>query len=161
MTAGGKAAHVDTYLGENCLRSQGLDARDGTYLFDGGAKGGNGGLHLPVDFSDCRIEDIDLIEVKAQQEAVLLGYAAAQGLSQCLLGSLHPMVGQAGELGRIHLTGDQGLDHLSATHADESLITESNLMLASSRVFWIRRMWLDFSRTSCLRVLSKVRISCV
>ena len=39
MTAGGKAAHVDTDLGQNCLRSQGLDARDGTYLFDGLRKG--------------------------------------------------------------------------------------------------------------------------
>src|SRR5262245_29352271 len=34
-------------------------------------------------------------------------------------------------------------------------------MLASSSVFWIRRMWLAFSRTNCLRVLRNVRISCV
>jgi hypothetical protein len=42
-----------------------------------------------------------------------------------------------------------------------SVITESSLILASSSVFCIRRMWLDFSRTNCLRVRSKVRISCV
>jgi hypothetical protein len=31
-----------------------------------------------------------------------------------------------------------------------SLITESSLMLASSSVFWMRRIWLICSRLSCL-----------
>jgi hypothetical protein len=32
--------------------------------------------------------------------------------------------------------------------------TESNLMLASSSVFWTRSTWLDCSRTNCFRVRS-------
>src|SRR5215813_13748454 len=52
--------------------------------------------HCTHPCGDCRIEGIDLVEMKAQQEAVLPGYAAAQGLPQRLLGSLHAMIGQAG-----------------------------------------------------------------
>ena len=65
MTAGGKAAHVEADLGKNCLRSQGFDAWDGAYLLDGGAKGRNGGLHLPVDLGDGCIDGIDLTEMQA------------------------------------------------------------------------------------------------
>ena len=42
-------------------------------------------LHLPVDFGDCRIEGIDLSEMKPQQEPVVPGHAAAQSLAQGLL----------------------------------------------------------------------------
>jgi hypothetical protein len=41
--------------------------------------------HLRVDFADCGIKGIDLIEVKAQKKAVLPGHAAAQRLAQGLL----------------------------------------------------------------------------
>jgi len=54
-------------------------------LLDGGAKGRDAGLDLPVDFADGRIERIDLIEVKPQQEAMVLGYAAVEGLAQGFL----------------------------------------------------------------------------
>src|SRR5262252_10768031 len=65
VTAGGKAAHVEADLGKNCLRSQGFDAWDGAYLLDGGAKGRNGGVHLPVDLGDGCIDGIDLTEMQA------------------------------------------------------------------------------------------------
>ena len=81
MTAGGKAGHVNSDLGKNCLCSQGLDARNGSYLFDGGAKGRNGGLHLLVDSGNGGIEGVDLIEMKAQEEAMLRRHAAAQNLA--------------------------------------------------------------------------------
>ena len=68
MTAGGKAAHVEADLGKNCLRSQEFDAWDGAYLLDGGAKGRNGGLHLPVDLGDGCIDGINLTEMQAQQK---------------------------------------------------------------------------------------------
>ena len=42
-----------------------------------------------------------------------------------------------------------------------SATTELSLMLASSSVFCSRWIWLAFSRTSCLRVRSSARISCV
>src|SRR5215467_11508119 len=66
---------------QNCLCSQGLDAGDGSYLFDGGAKGHNGGLHLPVDSGNGSIEGVDLIEMKTQEEAMLRRHAAAQNLA--------------------------------------------------------------------------------
>jgi hypothetical protein len=85
MGVGCKAAHVDTDLGEDRSRAEILDARDRDYLFDGGAKGRNAGLHLLVDIGDGGIEGVDLLEMKAQQEAMVPGHAAAQGLAQGLL----------------------------------------------------------------------------
>src|SRR5262245_8087271 len=119
VSAGGKAAHVNADLGKNCLSSQGLDARDGAYLFDGGTKGRNAGLHLPVDLGDGCIDGIDLTEMQAQQKAVALRDTPAKGFTQALLGSLHAGIGQTGELGGILLTGDQRLDHLSAACAHD------------------------------------------
>src|SRR5215510_13652912 len=119
VTAGGIAAHVNADLRKNCLRSQGLDARDSAYLFDGGTKGGNAGLHLPVDLGDGCIDGIDLAEMQAQQEAVALRDTPAKGFTQALLGSLHAGIGQAGELGGILLTGDQRLDHLPPTETHD------------------------------------------
>src|SRR5262245_41031877 len=78
---GGKAAHVNADLGNDRSCCQRLDAGGGHYLFDGGAKGRNGGLHLPVDPGNCRIEGVDLIEMKPQQEAMLRCHAAAQSLA--------------------------------------------------------------------------------
>src|SRR5262249_28721020 len=52
----GKAAHVYADLGEDLHRSEGFDTRHRTHLLDGGAKGRNGGLHLPVDSGNGGIE---------------------------------------------------------------------------------------------------------
>jgi hypothetical protein len=81
MGVGSKAAHIGADLCEDLQRSEVLDARHRTHLLDGRAKGRNGYRHLLVDFADCGIEGIDLIEVKAQQEAVLPGYSAPQSLA--------------------------------------------------------------------------------
>jgi hypothetical protein len=65
--------------------SKGLDARRRTHLLDGSAKGRNAGLHLLVDFGNGHIERVDLVEVKAQQEAVVSCHPATQSLAQGLL----------------------------------------------------------------------------
>ena len=80
----GKAAHVGADLGEDLHRSKGLDARRRTHLLDGGAKGPNADLHLPVDLGNRGIEYVDLVEVKPQQEAMVPCHAATQGLVQGL-----------------------------------------------------------------------------
>jgi hypothetical protein len=54
-------------------------------MFDCDPKGRNVCLHLLVDRSDGSAESIDLIEMKAQQEAMVLGDATAKGLTQLLL----------------------------------------------------------------------------
>lgn len=43
--------------------------------------------------------------------------------------------------------------------AEKKRLDIENLMLASSSVFCIRKMWLAFSRFNCLRVRRSVRIS--
>jgi hypothetical protein len=63
-----KAAHVVADLGEERLRSQRLNARDGICLLDGDTKGRDAGLHLPIDFGDG---GIDPSRMKSQQEAVV------------------------------------------------------------------------------------------
>jgi hypothetical protein len=51
---------------------------------DGGAKGLKVGLHLRIDRSHGAFESVDLIETKAQQEAMVLGHPATNGLTQFL-----------------------------------------------------------------------------
>src|SRR5262249_54068900 len=82
MGVAGKAAHISTDLREDLHCGKGLDARHGPHLLDGGTKGRKPGLHLLVDFVDGSIEGVDLIEVKTQNEAVLAGHTATQGLAQ-------------------------------------------------------------------------------
>jgi hypothetical protein len=69
-------AHVDAHLGEV------LDARDRYYLLDCGAKGSKVRLHLRIDRGHSGIESLDLVEMKAQQEAMVLRHAAAKGLAE-------------------------------------------------------------------------------
>jgi hypothetical protein len=54
-------------------------------MLDCEPKGRNAGLHLLIYRGDGCVESIDLIEMKAQQEAMLLGDATAKGLAQVLL----------------------------------------------------------------------------
>ena len=61
-----------------------LDARDRYYELDCGAKGPKVRLHLRVDRGHGGIESVDLIEMKAQQEAMVLRHAAAKGLAELL-----------------------------------------------------------------------------
>jgi hypothetical protein len=58
-----------------------LDARDRYYELDCGAKGPKVRLHLRVDRRHSGIESVDLIEMKAQQEAMVLRHAAAKGFA--------------------------------------------------------------------------------
>ena len=60
-----------------------LDARD--RLLDCGAKGPKVCLHSRVERGRSGIESIDLIEIKAQQEAMVLRHAAAKRLPELLM----------------------------------------------------------------------------
>ena len=86
--------------------------REGAYLFDGGTKGRNASLHLPVDVGNGCIDGIDLTEMQAQQKAVAIRDTPAKGFTQALLGSPQPMIGQTGELGVMLLTKDRRINHL-------------------------------------------------
>ena len=84
MTLGRKSAHVDADLGDDGVSAEVLDARDRYYEVDCGAKGPKVRLHLRVDRGHSCIESIDLIEMKAQQETMVLRHAAARGLAKFL-----------------------------------------------------------------------------
>jgi len=68
----GEAAHVKADFGEDRLSAGVRDAGHRRYLLDGGSNGPEVGLHLLVDRGHGRSEGIDLIEMEAQQETVLL-----------------------------------------------------------------------------------------
>jgi hypothetical protein len=85
MTLGRKSANVDADLGNNDLCTHALDTGNRCHEFDCGLKGCEIRLHLLVDRGDGRIESIDLIKMKAQQEAMVIRNAATQRLAQVLL----------------------------------------------------------------------------
>jgi hypothetical protein len=61
-------AHVDPVLGDDDVNAQILETWHRHYLLDGRAKGPKGSLHLRVDRGHSG--SVDLIEMKAQQEAL-------------------------------------------------------------------------------------------
>jgi hypothetical protein len=77
-------AHVDPDLGDDDVSTEVLEAWDRHYLLDGGAKGPKVRRHLRVDRGHSGIESVDLIEMKAQQEAMVLPHAATKGLAEFL-----------------------------------------------------------------------------
>ena len=79
MAVGREPVHIDADLGDDHRTGERLDARNRAQLFDAGTKGLDVALYLLVDFSDRGRERIDLLEMQAEQKAMLPGDAAAQG----------------------------------------------------------------------------------
>src|SRR6266852_134851 len=77
-------AHVDADLRDDGVCTEVLDAWDRRDQLDCGAKGPKVRLHLRVDRRHCDIESVDLIEMKAQQEAMVLCHPATKGLTKFL-----------------------------------------------------------------------------
>ena len=63
MAGGGKASHVGADLGDDDLRAQVTDARDGPQQADRCAERVAIAVHLRVDLGDGGIERIDLAQV--------------------------------------------------------------------------------------------------
>jgi len=83
-----------------------------------GAKGSQIGFDLLVDLSDRRVHGIDLLQMEAQQEAMMRGHTPAQRFAQFPGRSLEPAMGQSRQCSGVAFAGDQRLDHGAATHAD-------------------------------------------
>ena len=145
-----KAGHVDADLGEDCSALRSLTP--GIVLICSMAiqQGAMPSPHFPVDFDDSVIEGVDLLQMKTSRNR-WCRVTRPRRAAKCLV-RLSPGVGQTGQFGRIRLAGDHRLDHLSPAQAHDIGDHQSNLMLASSSVFCIRKMWLAFSRFNCLRV---------
>jgi len=84
VRVGREPAHLDADLGDDGLCAEVLDARNRHYEVDCGAKGPKVCRHLRVERGHGGIESVDLIEMKAQQEAMVLRHAAAKGLAEFL-----------------------------------------------------------------------------
>ena len=112
-------AHVDADLGDDDVGAKVLDARDRYYLLDCGTKGPKVRLHLRVERGHSGIESVDLIEMKAQQEAMVLRYASAKRLAKLLMRGLCPPIRKAGQFGGIGFAGNQCLDHCAAALAHQ------------------------------------------
>ena len=146
-------AHVDPDLGDDDVGAEVLDARDHDIInFRLRCERVQGSPRTSrVERGHSCIESIDLIQMKAQQEAMVLRHAAAKrprGDSSCDAFTFADRQGRPG-FGGIGFAGNQCLDHCTATLPPiKSESTESNLMLASSSVFCTRNTWLDCSRTT-------------
>ena len=75
-------AHVDPDLGGDDLCAEVFDAGNRHYEVDCGAKGPKVCRNLCVDRGHSGIESVDLIEMKAQQETMVLRHAAAKGFAE-------------------------------------------------------------------------------
>ena len=62
---GGEAAHIQADLGHDGAGAQVADTGNRRQQIDGGAKGLDIGVHLPIDLGDGGVEDIDLLKMQA------------------------------------------------------------------------------------------------
>ena len=81
MPCGRETAHVGTDLGDDDLGAERTYAGDCADDFDGGAKGAEVRLNLPIDRRDRAVELIDLSEMQLQEETMMRGYPPPQDFS--------------------------------------------------------------------------------
>ena len=81
------------------MRVEVLDAWHRHDQLDCGAKGPKVRLPLRIDRRHGGLESVDLIEMKAQQGAMVLGHPATKSLTQFLRWRLDPPIGKAGQFG--------------------------------------------------------------
>ena len=94
------------------------------------------GGDLLIDLLGRGIRRVDLLQVETQHEAMMSRHAAAKRLAQLLGRSLDPRVCEGRQLGRIGLTGVIIASIIARPLLPTmSVMTESSLMLATSRIF--------------------------
>jgi hypothetical protein len=74
-----------------------------------------------VERSNRLVEDDDVLQVKVQQETMMIGRPTTEGLAQFLGRSLDPPIGQRRQLDRISLARNQRLDHRYKTAANQTV----------------------------------------
>jgi hypothetical protein len=93
-----EAAHVAADFGEDDASAQSIDAGNGGQELDGGAKGLDMSVDLPIDVGHHLVDGADVLQMKAQQEAVMPGDAAAQRFAKGLGRRLDAAMCQLGQL---------------------------------------------------------------
>lgn len=118
MGGRGEPTHVDPDLGDDRLGGDLADADHGAQALNLALERGHLDLQALVEGVDLCTQVVDVVEVGAQHEGVVLAEAALQGEAQ--LGEPRPGAGE-GHLGqhvRVALAGDQGLDHVTRAIAE-------------------------------------------
>jgi hypothetical protein len=87
-----KPAHVGPDLGDDDLRPEILDTRDRHDLLDCGLEGSKDPLHLRLDRGNGCIESVNLIEMKAQQETMVVCHPTTKGLAELLVRRFYPPI---------------------------------------------------------------------
>ncbi len=100
-------------------QAQLADAGNCGQELDRGAKGLDVSVDLLIDVADRRVDGIDLLQMQAQQEAVVAGDAAAQRFAKGLGWRLDPAVGQPGQGVGIAFSSNQRLDHRPTAEAHD------------------------------------------
>ena len=97
-----EAAHVAADFGEDDASAQLGDAGNGGQELDRGAKGLDQSVDLRIDLVDRRVDGVDLLQMQAQQEALVPGDAAAQrGSSSAKLALMRRWANTAKALGSV------------------------------------------------------------
>jgi hypothetical protein len=77
VSGGRETAHVAADLGEDDASAQFVDAGNGGQELNGGAKGLDMSVDLVIDGVDRRVDGVDLLQMQAQQKAMMPGDASA------------------------------------------------------------------------------------
>lgn len=114
MLGGRKAAHVDADLGDDGLGAAAGDAGDGVEVGDGGLKRAHPFLDLGVHGLDLGLQELHLVELAAEHEALMAADAPLQGELQLGLLPAHAGLGQRGQLGGVLLALGERPQHCPA-----------------------------------------------
>jgi len=106
-----EAGHVDADLGDDHLSSSLPDAGDGRQRGCRFNKRGHQFVHFLVQAGDHRGQFVDVVEVHAGQEGVVVFEAPDEGLAEPSDLGPHPGEAHVGEDLGVSLAGDEGLDH--------------------------------------------------
>jgi len=130
MSRGWEPRHVEADLRHDDPRCQHVDTGDRRQQRNQALKGGLTGLDLPIhpgdergnvaiDVLDPGVRELNVLHVKVEKEAMMIGHPTAEGLAQLLSRSLDPTIRQRRRLDRISLTCNQSLDHRPSALADD------------------------------------------
>ena len=109
MPRGGKPAHVITDLRDDDLRGSGANSRNRGQPFDGVLKRGQGGLDTGVEGGNAFLQLLDRSQMLGQQKTMMLADATSKRLHESRSRAAQSFAAERGELGRIRLARDHGL----------------------------------------------------
>jgi hypothetical protein len=138
VCGGWEARHVDADLGDDDGRGDVADTGDRSQSESGLAKGFEPIADLRVNLGNRRIDGIGLSEVDAQQQALVVRYAAAQGFDELGAGGADPGMDLVGEAFGVGLTLRQGIEDRASAGAHDVRQDRAEFDVAACKVLSIR-----------------------